>query len=48
VRRPSASGSGRTRRVPFEIDNGRHLTGMNHFHLLNHPAVYEQLRDWLS
>jgi pimeloyl-ACP methyl ester carboxylesterase len=48
VRRPSASGSGRTRRVPFEIDNGRHLTGLNHFHLLNHPAVYEQLRGWLS
>jgi hypothetical protein len=21
---------------------------MNHFHLLRHPAVYEQLRSWLE
>jgi pimeloyl-ACP methyl ester carboxylesterase len=48
VRRPSASGRGRTRRIPFEIDNGRHLPGLNHFHLLNHPAVYEQISRWLS
>jgi pimeloyl-ACP methyl ester carboxylesterase len=44
---PSASGSGRRRRIPFEIDNGRHLGGLTHFALLNHPAVYEQIRDWL-
>src|SRR5919197_11069 len=36
VRLPSSSGNGRTRRIPFEIDNGRHLGGLNHFHLLNH------------
>jgi hypothetical protein len=47
VRYPSASGAGRRRRIPFEIDNGRHLGGATHFHLLNHPAVYEQLRTWL-
>jgi hypothetical protein len=25
-----------------------HLGGANHFVLLNHPAVYERLRDWLA
>ena len=48
VRFPSASGQGRQRRIPFEIDNGRHLSGLNHFQLLNHPAVYRQIRDWLE
>jgi pimeloyl-ACP methyl ester carboxylesterase len=48
VRYPSASGQGRRRRIPFEIDNGRHLGGLNHFQLLNHPAVYELLRGWLA
>jgi pimeloyl-ACP methyl ester carboxylesterase len=48
VMRGSASGRGRTRRIPFEIDNGRHVDGLNHFQLLNHPSVYEQIRAWLS
>ena len=48
VRYPSASGTGRHRRIPFEIDNGLHLGGATHFHLLNHPAVYAQLRAWLE
>jgi pimeloyl-ACP methyl ester carboxylesterase len=48
VQFPSASGNGRKRRVPFEIDHGMHLPGATHFHLLNHPAVYEQLVSWLS
>jgi pimeloyl-ACP methyl ester carboxylesterase len=48
VRFPSASGQGRRRRIPFEIDNGRHLGGVNHFQLLNHPDVYEQIRAWLG
>jgi hypothetical protein len=39
VRFPSAAGAG---------GDGRHLGGLTHFHLLNHPAVYEQLRDWLA
>jgi pimeloyl-ACP methyl ester carboxylesterase len=46
VRVPSASGAGRRRRVPFA--DGRRLGGLTHFELLNHPAVYEQIRDWLS
>jgi pimeloyl-ACP methyl ester carboxylesterase len=47
VQFPSASGQGRKRRVPFEIDNGMHLPRANHFQLLNHPAVYDQLVRWL-
>jgi pimeloyl-ACP methyl ester carboxylesterase len=45
---PSASGRSRTRRIPFEDEYGMHLGGATHFALLNHPAVYERLRDWLS
>ena len=48
VRLPSASGDGRHRRIPFEIDHGHHLTGVNHFDLLNHRAVYDQLHQWLA
>lgn len=45
---PSASGRGRTRRIPFEDEYGMHLAGATHFALLNHPVVYERLRDWLA
>ena len=50
VRLPSASGkgNGRGRSIPFEVDNGHELNGLNHFDLLNHPGVYEQLRTWIS
>ena len=50
VRMPSASGrgNGRGRHIPFELDNGHELAGLNHFQLLNHPAVYEQLRGWIT
>jgi hypothetical protein len=48
VRFSSASGSGLGRVLPFEIDKGRHMGGLHHFHLLNHPDVYEQLRHWLD
>ena len=50
VRMPSASGrgNGRGRRIPFEVDHGQELAGLNHFHLLNHPAVYERLRAWIT
>src|SRR5579875_1571583 len=38
VRTPSASGrgTGTGRRIPFEVDNGRELSGLTHFDLLNH------------
>jgi pimeloyl-ACP methyl ester carboxylesterase len=48
VQLPSASGQGPRRRVPFELDNGLQLGGVNHMQLLNHPAVYEQIRLWLD
>jgi pimeloyl-ACP methyl ester carboxylesterase len=45
---PSASGSGPKRRIPFEVDNGCHVGGIHHLQLLNHPAVYDQIRTWLE
>jgi pimeloyl-ACP methyl ester carboxylesterase len=45
---PSASGRGRTRRIPFDEEYGMHLGGASHFALLYHPAVYDRLRDWLA
>ncbi len=48
VRYPSASGSNRHRNIPFELEHGAHVGGINHFDLLNHPTVYEHLRRWLS
>jgi hypothetical protein len=47
VQFPSASGDGRKRRLPFEVDHGMHLPRANHFQLLSHPAVYEQLVRWI-
>jgi hypothetical protein len=44
----SASGNGPRRRIPFEVDNGHHIGGINHLQLLDHPAVYDQLRRWLT
>jgi pimeloyl-ACP methyl ester carboxylesterase len=45
---PSASGRGRTRRIPFEEQYGVKLGGTHHLALLNHPAVHQQLRTWLT
>ncbi|HVP31898.1 MAG TPA: alpha/beta hydrolase [Myxococcota bacterium] len=50
VRLPSASGRGAplARRVPFRDEHGLHLGAMSHLELLNHPAVYAQIRCWLE
>lgn len=48
VRFPSASGQGHRRRIPFEVEHGRHLGGLHHIDLLHRRPVYEQLRAWLS
>jgi pimeloyl-ACP methyl ester carboxylesterase len=45
---PSASGKSSKRRIPFEVDNGCHVGGIHHLQLLNHPAVYRQIRTWLE
>jgi pimeloyl-ACP methyl ester carboxylesterase len=44
----SASGRSRTRRIPFEAEHGLVLGGTHHIALLNHPAVYDRLREWLD
>ena len=44
----SASGRGRDRKIPFDAENGMHVGGTHHLALLNHPEVYERLRDWLA
>jgi pimeloyl-ACP methyl ester carboxylesterase len=48
VRPHSASGAGKSRQVPFEPAHGLTLTGLHHFDLLNHAAIYEKLHDWLG
>lgn len=48
VRRPSATGRGRSRRIAFEEDCGHHFPRLNHFQLLNHPLVYDQMQEWLA
>jgi pimeloyl-ACP methyl ester carboxylesterase len=48
VRPQSATGRGKSRRIPFEAEHGLTLSGLNHFDLVNHPLVYAKLREWLS
>jgi pimeloyl-ACP methyl ester carboxylesterase len=48
VRVPSASGAGRRRQIGFAIDDGHHVGGLTHFDLLNHSAVYDQIRAWIE
>jgi pimeloyl-ACP methyl ester carboxylesterase len=45
---PSAAGRGRTRRIPFQAEHGHHVSPAHHLALLNHPEVYERLREWLQ
>ena len=35
-------------RLRFELGNYRNLGSANHFDLLNHPAVYEQISRWIG
>jgi len=45
VLQPSAwAHEGRGRRMRFPIERYHHLGGANHFDLLNHPAIYAQVR----
>src|SRR6266545_3894354 len=48
---PPASAHGRhryRRHIPFPLEARRQLGPLHHFHLLNHPAVYEAIRAWLD
>jgi pimeloyl-ACP methyl ester carboxylesterase len=40
--------AGRGQRLSFPFDHYRHVGRANHFDLLNHPAIYEQIRQWLA
>jgi pimeloyl-ACP methyl ester carboxylesterase len=44
----SASGRSRARKIPFKAEHGMHVGGATHIALLNHPAVYERLHEWLA
>jgi pimeloyl-ACP methyl ester carboxylesterase len=48
VRSYSATGTGRSRHIPFDADHGLTLTGLHHMDLLNHPQIYAKLREWLA
>jgi pimeloyl-ACP methyl ester carboxylesterase len=50
VRLPSASGRGApaARRIPFRDEHGHHVGATSHMQLLNHSAIYTQLRAWLD
>jgi hypothetical protein len=49
VLRSSAWGQERRgERMRFPVDNYRHVGGATHFDLLNHPAIYDLIRDWLA
>jgi pimeloyl-ACP methyl ester carboxylesterase len=49
VLQPSAwAHEGRGKRMRFPIDHYHHLGGANHFDLLNHPAIYAQMRRCLG
>jgi pimeloyl-ACP methyl ester carboxylesterase len=48
VLQPSATGRSRMRKLGFEDEYGLHIGATNHIALLNHPAVYEKLREWLG
>ena len=39
---------GRGERMTFPVDHYRHIGGATHFDLLNHPAIYAQLKKWLT
>ncbi len=46
-----ASARGRSRdgrHIPFPVEHKRHFEGLHHFKLLNHPPVYEAMREWLA
>ena len=48
VLRASAWSQRRGQRLQFPIEHYRHVGGANHFELLNHPAIYEQIRRWMA
>jgi pimeloyl-ACP methyl ester carboxylesterase len=48
VLRASAWAHQRGQRLRFPIEHYQHVGGANHFELLNHPAIYSQIRRWMA
>jgi pimeloyl-ACP methyl ester carboxylesterase len=48
VLRASAWAQRRGERLRFPIEYYGHLGGINHFQLLNHPAIYRQICRWMA
>ena len=48
VLRPSAWAQRRGERLRFPLEHYQHVGGANHLELLNHPAIYEQIRRWMA
>jgi triacylglycerol esterase/lipase EstA (alpha/beta hydrolase family) len=38
----------RGERLRFPVEHYRHVGGASHFAVLNHPAIYDQIRCWLT
>jgi pimeloyl-ACP methyl ester carboxylesterase len=48
VLKASAWSQRRGERLRFAVDHYQHVGGATHFDLLNHPAIYEQIRRWMA
>jgi len=48
VLKASAWSHRRGERLRFAVEQYHHLGGINHFDLLNHPAIYAQMRRWMA
>jgi pimeloyl-ACP methyl ester carboxylesterase len=48
VLKASAWHQRRGEKLRFAVENYHHLGGANHFELLNHPAIYAQIRRWMA
>jgi pimeloyl-ACP methyl ester carboxylesterase len=48
VLRASAWSQKRGARLRFAVDHYGHVGSTNHFELLNHPAIYHQIRRWMA
>ena len=48
VLKPSAWAHRRGQRLRFPVEQYHHVGGVNHFELLNHPAIYAQMRRWMA
>jgi len=48
VLKASAWSHKRGERLRFAVEHYRHLGGAHHFELLNHPAIYVQIRRWMA